>query len=292
MSTLRRAGHLLPSSTDRDWERTPQSVGVGPDQQPVAVWNDHSRPQRRLVTAHDDRGRALRSVVLDGCLLPTFVQPLPGDRILLVSARRREGSNAEVWDFDGHRHHAGDLGDAVEQVLTTPAGDIWVGYFDEAKSGSGPQTHGLARFTGDLRPAWLYPAGPDSPLPSIFDCFTLNVTAETAWTCAYTDFHLVSASGTQATDHGRAPYQGAHMLLVDGRRGALIGGYAPEYDLITRYRTTPDGPVTDGPPRRLVLPDGMELRDFRATARGPELHIFIRTTWYRADLDSLGADST
>ncbi|GAA2706062.1 hypothetical protein Apa02nite_066300 [Actinoplanes palleronii] len=236
---LRRAGFLDPSPTDPDWERTPQAVGVGPDHQVLAVWNHRHHSHRRLVTIHDGGRVPLDSVALDGCLQPHFVQPLPEGRLLLVQARRRQGdNNAEIWSSDGHRLHAGDLGDAIEDVLTTPTGEIWVSYFDEAMGGSGPQTHGLARFSDDLRPVWLYPGNTVPPVPEIFDCYAVNVAGETAWTCAYTEFHLVSACGERAADHGQSPYRSAQRLLIDGRTGALLSGPGPEYDLISGFRST------------------------------------------------------
>ena len=283
---LRRAGFLIPSGTDPEWERTPRTVGVGPDHWALAVWPSHDDARRKLVTVHDGGRDPVRSVVLDGCLDPTFVQPLPDGRILLVRARRRPGdTNAEIWTDDGRLERAGDFGDAIEDVVTTPAGDIWVSYFDEAMGGSGPQQNGLARFGGDLRPVWLYPGPPTAP--QIFDCYALNVVGETAWTYADTGFHLVSATGDRFTDHGVAPRRSAHGLLVDGRAGALLGGPGPGYDLVTGFRIEAGGVVADGLPRRLVLPDGMEVRDARSAGRGPELHVVIRGSWYRADLGQL-----
>ena len=286
---LRRAGFLNPSRSDPDWTRAPQAVGVGPDQRVVAVWNHRHDARRRLVTIHDGGRYPVGSVVLTGCLEPSFVQPLPDGRILLVAARNRGGANAEVWSADGRQEHVGDLGDAIEGVLTTATGEIWVGYFDEAMGGSGPQGHGLARFSSDLQPVWLYPGPPTAP--EIFDCYALNVAGETAWTCAYTQFHVVSACGDQVTDFGRAPYRSAHLLLVDGGAGALIGGLGPEYDLVTSFRITEGQAVASGSPQRLVLPDGMELRGFRSACRGPNLHVIIRGAWYRTDLDQLADEA-
>lgn len=283
---LRCAGHLTSYMVTSDWERAPQTVGVGPDQQVVAVWNQRHHALRRLVTVHDGGWHPISSVILDGCLRPSFVQPLPDSRILLVDARNRHGANAEIWSADGHRDHVGDLGDAIEDVLTTPTGEIWVSYFDEAMGGSGPQGHGLARFTSDLHPVWLYPGPPYAP--KIFDCYALNVAGETAWTCAYTHFHLVSAGCDQVIDHGPVPYRSAHLLVVDATTGALMSGPGPEYDLVTGFQIAPDGVVACGSPRRLVLPDGMELRGFRSACRGPDLHVIIRGAWYRIDLDQLG----
>ncbi|MGW4498929.1 hypothetical protein ACWENR_09960 [Micromonospora sp. NPDC004336] len=287
VAPLRHAGHLAPDRTDRQWERVPEAVGVGPDNDAVAVWASREQPRRLLITVHDGRGRPVRSVPLDGCVRPTFVQLLPGERVLLVRARNRGGANAEVWTADGRRAHRGDLGDAIAHVSTTPAGAIWVGYFDEAMGGSGPQTHGLARFTADLDPDWLYPQEP--AVPDIFDCYALNVADETAWTCAYTEFHLVSVSGDTPADHGPAPHRGAHALVTDGVTGALIGGYGPEYDLVVPFQIDRAAVTAAGAPARLVLPDGMELRDARIFCRGPELHVIVGTTWYRTDLGLLAS---
>jgi hypothetical protein len=285
VAPLRHAGYLVPSQTDQQWERTPQAVGVGPDNQALAVWASRRHPRRRLVTVHDSGREPIHSIQIDGCLEPSFVQPLPDGRILLVRSRNRGGANAEVCTGDGRRERQDDLGDAIEEVLTTPSGAIWVGYFDEAMSGGGPQTHGLARFTSDLKPAWLYPVG--SGLPEIFDCYALNVAADTAWTCAYTKFHLVSVPDDQPTDHGQAPYRGAHALLIDGSFGALVGGYGPEYDLVVPFHIAAQRVDPVGEPLRLVLPDGLEVRGCRFFCRGPELHAVIGDGWYRADLDQL-----
>ncbi|RKN16530.1 hypothetical protein D7147_22440 [Micromonospora musae] len=284
VAPLRHAGYLSAGWGDGRWHGTPEAVGVGPDNQCLAVWASREQPGLRLVTVHDGSPDPVRSVQLDGCLEPRFVQLLPDDRILLVRSRNRGGANAEVWTFDGRRKHEGDLGDAIEDVLTTPTGAIWVSYFDEALAGTGPQTHGLARFTPDLEPEWLYPHG--AGLPPIFNCYALNVAGETAWTYAYNRFHLVSVTDGDPTDHGAAPYRGADALLTDGATGVLVGGYGPDYDLLTVLRIE-DGKVSGGGEARLILPDGIEVRVTRKFCRGPQLHVFMGTFWYRADLDSL-----
>ncbi|MFG1849698.1 hypothetical protein [Micromonospora carbonacea] len=154
-------------------------------------------------------------------------------------------------------------------------------------AGSGPQTHGLARFTATLEPDWLYPQRP--AMPEIFDCYALNLAEETAWTCAYTPFHLVSVTADTPTDHGRAPYRGAHALLTNGATGgAFISGYGPEYDLVTPFQTEAATVTAAGEQARLVLPDGMEIPRARTFCRGPELHVIIGATWYRTDLELLG----
>ena len=165
-------------------------------------------------------------------------------------------------------------------LLTTPSGSVWVGYFDEAMGGSGPQGHGLVRFTPDLNPDWLYPF--DAGLPQVFDCYTLNVVLERAYLCPYTDFHLISVGDGDATDLGMAPCRMAHGLLMRGDEGVFLGGLAPEYDMVTPFRLTGEGVSSFGSQCRIVMPDGIEAQRLRYTFRGDTLHAFARSAWYVA----------
>ncbi|MEU1646402.1 hypothetical protein [Micromonospora zamorensis] len=124
-------------------------------------------------------------------------------------------------------------------------------------------------------------------MPSIADCYALNLEGETAWSCAYTAFHLVAVRDDQPIDRGALPCRGATALLTDGSMGALIGGYGPEYDLTTPFRIGEEHVIPVGGPRRLVLPDGLEVRERRTYGRGTELHVFVQQSWYRAELAQL-----
>lgn len=216
----------------------------------------------------------------------SFVQPLPEERVLLAAARAKPGAvNAEVWTSSGELRHRGYIGDAIEELLTTPAGKVWAGYFDEAMGGSGPEGHGLARFREDLTAEWLYPL--DAGLPYISDCYALNVEGETAYFCPYTGFHILSAAGERVTDWGPSPYRSAHNLLRRGADLAVLTGWGPEYDVATLLRISRDGVREEGGRCRVVLPDGMEARGLRYTCRGDVLHAFVRSTWYSINLDGL-----
>jgi hypothetical protein len=206
----------------------------------------------------------------------------------LPLARTRGRDNAEVWADSGHREQAGFIGDAIEHLLTTPEAAIWVGYFDEGIFGSKPAAHGLVRFTPDLALDWTYP---QRELPRIDDCYALNVSGETVSMCAYDEFHLITVTDDLARDHGQVPRRGARWLLTAGELTALIGGYGPEYDLITPLRITPTGVIPHGPQRRLVRPDGLEIPRCHAICRGPDLHLFPSgsTAWYRISLDDISS---
>jgi hypothetical protein len=285
---LTRHGYL--KATDRsEWSAEPEAVGVGPEGTAFAVWRHRRDARRKQVTSHVGGGEIAMAVEVESDLRVRFVQSLPEGRLLLASARRpgRVGPNAEVWSDGGELLLTGDLGDAIEELLTTPSGSVWVGYFDEAMGGSGPQGHGLARFTPDLSPDWLYPI--NTGLPEVFDCYTLNVDAKRAYICPYTDFHLISIADGNAVDLGVAPYRSAHGLLMRGGEGAFLDGWGPEYDLVTPIRLTREGVETFGFQCRIVMPDGTEAQRLRSTFRGDTLHAFLRGTWYVVTLNDLFA---
>ncbi|KOX12153.1 hypothetical protein ADK67_47400 [Saccharothrix sp. NRRL B-16348] len=285
---LHRHGFVMPAGPAAT-VREPEAVGVGPDGTAYAVWPYRDGSDRKQVTWHvGGRRRVVGAVDVETDLRVSFVQPLPKDRVLLADARAKPGAvNAEVWTSGGELRHRAHIGDAIEELLTTPAGKVWAGYFDEAMGGSGPEGHGLARFREDLTVEWLYPR--DAGLPSISDCYSLNVEGETAYFCPYTGFHVLSATGARVTDWGPSPSRSAHHLLRRGADLALLAGWGPEYDVATLLRITRDGVRQEGGRCRVVLPDGMEAHGLRYTGRGDVLHAFLRSTWYTIDLDVLSA---
>jgi hypothetical protein len=286
IAPLQRHGFVMPANAAAT-VREPEAVSVGPDGTALAVWRVRESAGRKQVTWHvPGRRRVINAVDVETDLRVSFVQPLPEGRVLLAAARARSGeANAEVWTGSGELLYRGQFGDAIEDVLTTPSGKVWVSYFDEAMGGRGPEGHGLARFNSDLTVDWLYPL--HSGLPRISDCYALNVAAETAYFCPYTEFHILSATGSQVTDWGPSPSRFAHHLLRRGPDLALISGFGPEYDVATMLRISPEDPPRSGAQCRIVLADGMEAHGLRYIARGGELHAFIRSTWYHTDLDSL-----
>jgi hypothetical protein len=288
VAPLRRHGFVMPAHPTA-LVREPEAVGVGPDGTALAVWRFRGGDARKQVTRHvPGRRRVIGAVDVETDLRVSFVQPLPGERVLLVAARARHGeANAEVWTAGGDLQHRGYLGDAIEDLLTTASGKVWASYFDEAMGGSGPEKHGLARFNSDLSIDWLYPL--NSGLPYISDCYALNLAGETAYFCPYTSFHILSATGAEVTDWGRSPHRSAHHLLQHGPDLALINGFGPEYDVATMLRISRNDQPQAGAQCRVVLPDGMETSGLRYTARGGDLHAFIRSIWYHTDLDSLRA---
>lgn len=280
---LRFRGYISSPNSELEWGQVPTAVGVGPNDVALAVWASQASPRRQLVTTHGQGADILGAVVLEGALKPHFVQPLPGDRFLLVPARALDGQSSEVWDSDGQLQCAGQLGDAITELLTTPSGKVWVGYFDEAWGGTGPQTHGLARFTSTLDVDWVYPES----LRPIFTVYALNVADETVHCCAYDDYHLVSVFGDEPVDRGALPHFGVTNLVIDDPAVALVGRYGPEYDLVASLRLHGGAILPTGANSRLVLSDGIEVRNARVTCRGANIHVFANGSWYTLNLREL-----
>lgn len=220
------------------------------------------------------------------------VQPLPDGRLLVVGARcRRRGGdpehNAAVHDPDGTPVRTGVLGDGIEHVRTTTAGDVWVGYFDEGVFGNlgwdDPiGAPGLVRFDADLRQTWRYE--PPEEAGFIADCYALNVTDTETWTCYYNAFPVVRIrDGRAEAWPAGVP---AQALAVHGDRVALVGGYDTDHNRVVFLERSAGKAATTGT-GRVRLPDGSPApAQTRFTGHGAELHALCGTDWYRADLET------
>jgi hypothetical protein len=295
------------------------AVSVGPDGEAIALWTSpgnaelmNGRVASRVLAGFPDpsTGRTVVALVRSYYPLPghdvaiselevgfPMLQPLPGDRTLVVGSRCRWHAggperNAAIFDADGHRVADGTLGDGIEEVLTTPSGLIWVGYFDEGVFGNygwggpGPDpigSPGIVRFTPDLQVDWRYPYNAEGG--SMADAYSLNVDGETAWSSYYTDFPIVHiASGAVTT--WRTGVSGVRALITGGGRCALIGGYGADRNRVLVGSLTAEGFVPDAA-GSLTLADGVELGRCRIVARGAELHVFVENRWYKTAIADL-----
>ena len=78
--------------------------------------------------------------------------------------------------------------------------------------------HGSVHFGTDLNPEWRHPMNGTTSSPDIHDCIVLDVEEKAAWAYSHDAFHLISAKGRQAHDHGRVPADFARAVLVAGNR--------------------------------------------------------------------------
>jgi hypothetical protein len=224
---------------------------------------------------------------------------MPGDRVLVVGARASwhpDGAdrNAVIFDAAGHPVARELLGDGIEHVLTTSAGDVWVGYFDEGVFGNygwgvpdGPEplgATGLIRFSPELRPAWRAEYDDDKPWTSISDLYALNVTDDETWTCYYTDFPVVRIRDGVRTAW-RNEVSGAKALAVAGTQVALFGGYGPEASRLC-VGVLDDDRLTVTGKYRLTLPGGKSFPPgTRVFGRGAQLHFLTGDAWHKLSID-------
>lgn len=150
----------------------------------------YQTPPRAHHLVYWDTGK-LRSVAFDRSQgLSTFhVQPLENGWLL----GDRGGGQATVYDAQGAVRAIVDLGDASEDLQTTPDGRIWVSYFDEGVFGGGIGRQGLVCFDAAGKPIFQYADfAEQNALPMICDCYALNVDqGGDVWLNYYTDFPLV-----------------------------------------------------------------------------------------------------
>jgi hypothetical protein len=226
------------------------------------------------------------------------IQPMPDGRILIVGARARWHSdgpdqNAVIYGPDGSVFAQATLGDGIAHVQATPAGHIWVGYFDEGVYGNygwgqpgAPApigAPGLIRYRQDLSPDWHYPSDSRTGVDSIDDCYALNVDNETAWACYYSDFPIVGIHDGQVRGWPNS-ITGARALITDGHHVALVGGYGTDSHRIAAGTLHDDGFALTAE-YQLTLPDGQPVPAALAiTGRGTELHVVTEDSWYRMDL--------
>ena len=106
---LQRHGFVRPADRAR-MQSEPETVGVGPDGTAYAVWPGRQDARQKQVTSHGGGSDVIEVVEVETDLRVSFVQPLPGGRVLLVDARdRRNAGNAEVWTSNGELERRGKL---------------------------------------------------------------------------------------------------------------------------------------------------------------------------------------
>jgi hypothetical protein len=116
------------------------------------------------------------------------VQPF-GEGWLLGERR----GHCSLYNRSGHFVTSLDLGDASEDLQTTPDGRIWVSYFDEGVFGGSISSEGFICFDRSGVPVFRYAKfAEQNNLPFISDCYAINVSVSgDVWLSYYTDFPLV-----------------------------------------------------------------------------------------------------
>ncbi|MDG9715932.1 hypothetical protein [Streptomyces sp. DH24] len=258
-----RRPHVLHSTVDAHgrahWllsERAPDRAREGPVDALVVTVEDGSPYETRL------------SAVLPQC---TRVEALPDGGFVLYASRTGGGEpQVQVFDALGRPTWTFRVGDAVQHLLADEAGDLWVGHFDEGIYGDDLSGPGLRRWSSTGEPLWAH--APGSKREFIDDCYALNVTGRTAWTCPYRDFPLIGVQRDGTVRVWENPVRGASGLAVRGPRVAFFGGHGDDHDRLVVADLGGDAvtPVAQG---RLVRPDGGTIGGRRVVGRGFRLYV-------------------
>ncbi len=270
---------------------------VGPDQAPVGVW---AMPEQGiLLTAHEPDGSITRSTLTSSTGLGTLdlVQPLPNGRWVLVDSRASfsiiDGTarNALLVAWGGEHLATECIGDAVDQLLASPTGALWVGYWDEATTGETPAqmigASGLVRWSSELNGEWSYDAPADGSW--IVNCEALTLDGERAVACVEAflpatdaqEARVLVVDGDSVTDHAGGVMH-AWGVLASGDDIALIGSEDDDV-LVTVGRLAAGEVMILGTTRLDVDPASLTAR----VSRGDTLHLFQGQDWSTITLSEL-----
>jgi len=144
-----------------------------------------------------------------------------GRSIFIAPRIRRNERNAQIYSLDGRLLNEFSVGDAVQEICTTPSGALWVGYFDEQSDTA------VASYNEIGSRLWNWPAVSDWAL----DCYALSATGDDIWTYTYPEFPICRISnGNQS--RWNCEVAGAYAIAAKGEHVILAGGYDNEADRI------------------------------------------------------------
>jgi hypothetical protein len=168
-----------------------------------------------------------------------IVDRMADSRWLVAGSRADEGEkNGRIHAADGRLEHEMILGDAIENLLCSSDGTIWVGYFDEGvfggpnKDGSWPvSSGGIVQFDASGTPLWSFneQVGVNH---SIADACAMTLSGTDLWACFYTDFPIARVSGGKPVFWSNS-VAGAKAIAVKDDIVMLGGGYSDDSNRIT-----------------------------------------------------------
>lgn len=241
-----------------------------------------------------------QSPPLDVAVGLPHVQALPDHEFLVVGtfSRRGEGGcaepNASIYGINGALRSRFLAGDGIEDVQTDPNGGVWISYFDQGVSGA-YGAHGWGRLSPET---WIEPVGFaglacfDSSGNRVFqfsspagcyvvnDCYALNVWEDSVWISYHPGFPVVRIRARVARGWATGIPGPFDALAADGDR-LLLHSHSG-----SRRRCwlgcLDAGALVDLVEVELRLPaGGDESKPRWVLGRGPCLHTFTSTTWYR-----------
>ncbi|MFC9894608.1 hypothetical protein ACFVMC_13045 [Nocardia sp. NPDC127579] len=229
-----------------------------------------------------------------------------GDGVVLAAARidtvtstsSELPRNVVAFDSTGHRVGGFYAGDAIAQLLTDPAGRIWISYFDEATFAF-PQSNGTweigfligaARWDSLDSPAWFAFDDTGSQV-SWCDCYAINVGRNRTYACPYPEFAVVEMDSDGVLSINQNLITRCTGLVVSGSSFGFFEQHdEPESRWVIRRGRLQDGVITETTQAELLLPDGHQPRQWARGRIGRDATLWLHEAdnprqWYRYDLE-------
>jgi hypothetical protein len=204
-----------------------------------------------------------------------IVEQFPDGRWLVTAKSGFPGSgNARIIGADGTEERRIELGSCITHIKIDDHQRIWVGWFDEGGLEVPPGAYGIAAF--DEQGTLIKHAPSEG---TILDCYALNVSGDTAWTCTYTDFPIWQL-GNEPDRTWPTNLSGTRALAVSYPYVLAAGGYEDAANRIVLLRLDDQRaeslgewrlPFGAGYPAELSMIDG----------RDDVLHVVCDQQWYR-----------
>jgi hypothetical protein len=248
---------------------------------------DHSSP------APDVQGSDLRLSIFDG-VTETEVTTIPPVRFpvvdrmadgrwIVASGRASLGAkNGRFFTADGVGQDAIVIGDGIEDLLCSPDGTFWVGYFDEGifggpnPDGSWPASSGgIVQFSSAGQNLWSFNDQVGSVHP-VDDAYAITLFGSTLWACYQSDFPIARVEDGKVSFWSNT-IAGARAIAVEDDIVLLAGGYGRDDGKIAVLKLEGDASRVIGTLRLEPVSQGPAI----LTGRGGILHSINESIWTR-----------
>ncbi len=209
----------------------------------------------------------------------TSAQPV-GENYLLVEAlmedEENDSRNAYVFDKEGIILNKYAFGDGVQDVQTTPEGDVWVSYFDQSDPGR------LNCFNDGNKTFDFYYSilKENQHVPPIDDCYAMNVTPDCTNIYYYSDFPFLKINGENEFElFDDIPIEGCSAFAIHGYDVLFSQDYDAKPEVYL-YALHEKKKITF----KTLKPDGSILNYDQAAGRGTKLFLIEDTEVYLLDV--------
>jgi hypothetical protein len=203
-----------------------------------------------------------------------IVERFPDGRWLVTAKTGLPGGNARILGADGTEQRRIELGACITHIKIDDQQRIWVGWCDEGGLEEPPSAYGIAAFDEQGR---LIKHAPSEA--TIFDCYALNVSGDTAWTCTFTDFPIWKL-GNERERTWPTNLSGTRALAVSYPHVLAAGGYKDAANRVVLLRLDDRRAETLGE-WRLPFGAGDPAVVSLIDGRDDELHVVCDHQWHR-----------